>query len=285
MRRAYGIVALVAALAVACSRTPPAKEYQVTGQILAIKPERREVLLKHNDIKGFMPAMTMPYKVGDGSLLQGKEPGDLVSATLVVGEVDAHLSTLTKTGHAPLDAPPPVSDAPPILEPGQEVPDTLFIDQDGRPFPFSSLRGHRVAVTFVYSRCPLPDFCPLMNRNFAAVQTAIASDPGLSDVRLVTVTLDPEYDTPTVLKAQANLYKASAGVWAFATGDAKDVMRFASAFGIDVQTDVQNNGQLVHNLRTAVIGPDGRLINARSGNDWKPADLVATLKAAPAPSH
>jgi protein SCO1/2 len=285
MRRAYGIVALVAALAAACSRTPPAKEYQLTGQILAIKPERQEVLVKHDDIKGFMPAMTMPYKVKDPSLLQDKQPGDLITATLVVGEVDAHLSTLTKTGHKQLDAPPPVSDEPAILQPGQEVPDALLVTQDGKPLPFSSLRGHRVALTFVYSRCPLPDFCPLMNRNFAAVQAAIASEPALADVRLVTLTLDPAYDTPPVLKQQAALYKADPNVWLFATGEPKEVMRFASAFGIDVETDVQNQGQLVHNLRTAVVDADGHVVSTQSGNRWTPAELVANLKAAPAPRH
>src|ERR1700675_2570843 len=84
----------------ACSRTPPSREYQLQGQILDIKPETGEVLVKHGDIPGFMPAMTMPYKVSDAKLLSDKQPGDLITATLVVGETEAHLSEITKTGHA-----------------------------------------------------------------------------------------------------------------------------------------------------------------------------------------
>lgn len=278
------MIALLIALAAACSRTPPpAKQYQLTGQILAIKPERQEVLVKHEDIKGFMPAMTMPYKVQDGSLLNGKQPGDLIQATLVVGETDAHLSTITKTGHAPLESPPPASDAPPILEAGQQVPDALLVDQNGKPMPFSSLRGHRVALTFMYTRCPLPDFCPLMNRNFAAVQATVEKTPQLSDVRLVTVTLDPAYDTPPVMKAQAALYKADERIWSFVTGEPKEVSRFSSAFGIDVEPDTENKNQIIHNLRTAVIDATGRVVSVQSGNTWQPAELVADLeKASPA---
>jgi protein SCO1/2 len=286
MRRAYVTLAILAALAAACSRpSTPAKEYHLTGQILAIKPERQEVLLKHDDIKGFMPAMTMPYKVKDDALLTGKQPGDLIQATLVVGEVDAHLSTLTKTGHAPLETPPPVSDAPPILDPGQQVPDALLVNQDGVPMPFSSLRGHRVALTFIYTRCPLPDFCPLMNRNFAAVQSALAKDATMSDVRLLTITVDPAYDTPSVLKEHAALYKADPHRWVFATGEPKEIIRFAAAFGIDVEQSPESKDQLIHNLRTAIVDADGRLVNAQSGNTWTPAELVGDLKATPAPRH
>jgi protein SCO1/2 len=285
MRRAGGIVALLLTIAAACSRTPPAKEYPLTGQILSITPERQEVLLKHDDIKGFMPAMTMPYKVQDPSLLAGKQPGDLVQATLVVGEVDAHLSTLTKTGHAALQAPPPATNRPDLLEPGQQVPDAMLVDQDGRPMRFSSLRGHRVALTFIYTRCPLPDFCPLMNRNFAAVQATLATTPALSDVRLVTVTLDPAYDTPMVLKPYAQAFKADPKVWSFLTGDPEEVGRFSAPFGIYVEPDKENPDQIIHNLRTAVIDTSGRLVTVESGNTWTAAELVADVKKTPAPSH
>jgi protein SCO1 len=285
MHGARGILLLLIA-AVACSRTPPPpKQFELTGQILAIEPERREVLIKHDDIKGFMPAMTMPYKVQDGSLLTGKAPGDLVRATLVVGEVDAHLSAMTKTGHAALETPPPTTDHPDVLEPGQPVPDALLVDQDGKPTPFSNLRGHRVALTFIYTRCPLPDFCPLMDRNFATVQATVAKTPRLSDVRLVTVTLDPSFDTPTVLKPHAEALNADSRVWSFMTGEPSEVSRFSSAFGIYSEADQQHPDQIIHNLRTAVIDPDGRLVKVQSGNSWTAAQLVADLSAAPAPKH
>ena len=285
MRGARGILLLLIA-SVACSRTPPPpKQFELTGQILAIQAERSEILVKHDDIKGFMPAMTMPYKVKDGSLLAGKEPGDLIRATLVVGEVDAHLSSMTKTGHAALDTPAPTTDHPDVLEPGQQVPDALLVDQDGKPTPFSSFRGHRVAMTFIYTRCPLPDFCPLMDRNFADVQSAIAKTPRLADVRLVTVTLDPSFDTPAVLKPHADALDADARVWSFMTGEPSEVGRFSSAFGIYSEPDQQHPDQIIHNLRTAVIDPDGRLVKVQSGNSWTAAQLVADLSAAPTPKH
>jgi protein SCO1/2 len=268
-----------------CTRQPPAKEYQLQGQVLGIERDRNEVLIKHSDIKGFMPAMTMPFKVKDASLLAGKEPGDLVTATLVYSEVDAYLSTLTRTGHAALEAPPVVSDAPRILMPGEPVPDALLIDQNEKPRPFSSFRGHRVALTFIYTRCPLPEFCPLMDRHFASVQKTIQSTPALGDVRLVTMTLDPEFDTPAVLNSHAQQLKADPAIWTFVTAEPNEAARFARQFGLFVEKDPAGGAAITHNLRTAVIDPDGRLVKVHSSNDWTPSDLVADLKATPAPAH
>jgi protein SCO1/2 len=286
-RTAWFFVALsLACAACGSGRTPPpAKSYELSGQVLDITPERHEVLIRHGEIPGLMPAMTMTYRVQDDALLKGKQPGDLVTATLVVGEIDAHLSTLTKTGHAPIQSPPTASLAGQILDPGQTVPDAQLVDQDGTPRRFSSFRGHRVAVTFAYTRCPLPDFCPLMNRNFAAVQAQVEKTPSLSDVTLLTVTVDPAYDTPAVLKAHAKLYKADPDRWLFLTGKLDEVKRFAAAFGISMEADPDTPGQIIHNLRTAVVDANGRLVKATSGNDWKPADLVAELEATPAPAH
>ena len=284
MRRST--VLLLAFLAAgACSRTPEARHYELQGQILAIERERGEVLIKHEDIKGFMPGMTMPFKVKDAALLSDKEPGDLVTATLVVGEVEAHLSTLTKTGRAALETAPVVGDAPRILAPGEQVQDALLVDQDGKPRPLSSFRGHRVALTFIYTRCPLPDFCPMMDRNFATVHKTVASTPALSDVRLVTMTLDPEFDTPAVLKKHAQTRQADPAVWSFVTGEPKDAASFASQFGLYVERNPQSAIDITHNLVTAVIDAEGRLVKLHTGNDWKPADLVADLKAAPAAAH
>jgi protein SCO1 len=283
--RARLVPCLVLAVAAACARQPEAKQYELQGQILAIEPARSEVVIKHGDIKGFMPGMTMPFKVEDGGLLAGKQPGDLVTATLVVSDFEAHISSITRTGHAPLDTPPVVSDAPKVLAPGDEVPDALLVDQDGMPRPFSRFRGHRVALTFIYTRCPIPDFCPLMDRHFAAVQEVIARTPSLADVRLVSMTLDPEFDTPAVLKPHAQRLKADPSVWSFVTGEPKDAASFAAQFGLYVERDAQSAIAIIHNLRTAVIDANGRLVTVHTGNDWTPAQLVADLKATPAPAH
>ncbi len=283
MHRFRGIVILVSLTAAACSQSPEPRRYEVRGQILSIDPERQEVLVDHEDIEGFMPAMTMPYKVQDGGLLEGKEPGDLVTATLVVEEVNAYLSTLTITGHAPIQSPPaaPLITDTDLLKKGDVVPDHPLVDQSRMPRPMSSLRGHRVALTFIYTRCPLPEFCPLMDKQFADVQQRIKQSPELADVRLVSVTLDPEFDTPAVLDAHARALGADPGLWHFVTGDRDEVLAFAKRFGVIAEPGELDT--LVHNLRTAVIDPQGRLVKAYSGNMWSPAELVADLEATPAP--
>lgn len=280
-------VPLLAGLALAaCDRAAdtPSHAYELQGQILAVRQERKEVVIKHGDIKGLMPGMTMPFTVKDAALLEGKQAGDLVTATLVVGEVNAHLSTLVKTGHAALDAPPPAP-APDIRQPGDRLDDARLIDQDGQPKPLSSFRGHRLALTFIYTRCPIPDFCPLMDRHFSSIQKTLASEPALADVRLVTVTLDPEFDTPAVLKPYARRRGADPRVWSFLTGTPSDVNRFGSQLGVYVEHDSQDASSLIHNLRTAVIDPDGRLVKVHTGNSWMPAELVADLTAIPPPAH
>jgi protein SCO1/2 len=270
-----------------CSRTPDAnaRTYELQGQILAVRPERNEVVIKHEDIKGLMPGMTMPFTVKEGALLNGKERGDLVTATLVVGETQAYLTTLTRTGHQDVSDPPPPPPPPDILTAGQAVKDAPLVDQDNKPRAFSTFKGHRLAVTFIYTRCPIPDFCPLMDRHFAAVQKTLAATPSLADVRLLTVTLDPAFDRPAILKAYARRREADPAIWTFLTGEPAAVNTFASQFGLYVEHNPQNAVDITHNLRTAVIDPEGRLVTVHSGNSWTPAELVADLSAAPAPTN
>ena len=270
-----------------CSRASDAnfRQFELQGQILAVRPERREVVIKHEDIKGFMQGMTMPFTVNDDTLLSGKQPGDLVTATLVVGETQAYLSSLTKTGHQEITEPPPPPPVADILTAGQSVKDASLVDQDNKPRTFSSFKGHRLAVTFIYTRCPLPDFCPLMDRNFASIQKTIASTPALADVRLLTVTLDPDFDRPAILKAHARRREADPAIWTFLTGDPAEVNKFASQFGLYVEHNPQNAIDITHNLRTAVIDPEGRLVKVHNGNSWTPTELVADLTAVPAPRH
>ena len=277
---------IAAILMSACGRTPPSKQYQLKGQILDVKPETREVLVKHDDIPGFMPAMTMPYKVEDSALLAGKQPGDLITATLVVGETEAHLSAIDKTGHAPIvDAAGPPITASQILQPGEVVPDTKLVDEKNASRPLPSLTGHRLALTFMYTSCPQPDFCPLMDRNFAAVQNEIKKTPALADVRLVSVSFDPAHDTPAVLQAHAKALQAEPAVWHFVTTSPEDIKAFAAKFGVVAEPSDESPAILTHNLSTAVIDADGRLVKIRPGNMWTPADLIADLKTAPAPAH
>ena len=274
------VICALAVLTAACGRQPEPKEYELQGQILGIEPARNEVLIRHQDIEGFMPAMQMPFTVKDPALLEGRRAGDLITATLVVGEVDAYLSAITTTGHAELEAPPTSSDAPRILAPGDEVADARLVDQDGTPRPFSSFRGHRVALTFIYTRCPLPTFCPLMDQNFATIQRAAAEDPVLSGrVRLVSISFDPEHDTPAALARHAARLKADPAVWTFLTGDRVTIDRFAARFGVGLIRPA-GAAEITHNLRTVLIGADGRIAKIYAGSDWTPSQAIADLRAA-----
>lgn len=280
--RAASLFALLLMTA-ACSREAhPAREFQLTGQILAVEPETQELLVKHDDIKGFMPAMTMPYKVEDASLLSSTQPGDLISATLVVADTSAYLKGITRTGHADVQVPEtqPEISVFDMVKTGDPVPDAPLVDEDGKPRPISSYRGKRLILTFIYTQCPDAEFCPLMSQNFAALQRQIAATPALSDVQLLSVSFDPGHDTPSVLKAYAGTQEADPKIWHFATAPLDDVKAFAAKFGLTVTS----NGSpiLIHNLATAVIDAEGRLVSLHSTNQWKPADFVAQLtKASP----
>ena len=283
MRRRFATVLALAALA-SCRQAPPARQFELVGQILAVSPERNEVTIRHQDVKGFMPGMTMPFTVQDPALLRDRQPGDLVTATLVVEEVKAYLSTLTKTGHEELQETP----ATPVvkgLKPGDLVEDSAFLNQDGALASLRDLRGHRVALTFAYTRCPLPEFCPLMDRHFVAIQKAMAQAPAMADVRLVTVTIDPAYDTPAVLKAHAARLGAAPKVWSFLTPEPAGAPAFFEQFGLLVEREGDGPGDITHNLRTLVLDPDGRMASIRTGNDWTPAQLIADLRATAAPAN
>lgn len=267
----------------ACSRAPEARTYELTGQVLAVKPDTNEILVKHEDIPGFMPAMTMPYTVKDPALLAGRVPGDLITATLVVESTMGYLSAITRTGSAPLPegapATIPAAAGVTVLAPGDAAPDTPLTDQDEQPITLAAFRGHATAVTFIYTRCPLPQYCPLMDRRFAEVQAAVAADAALAGrIRLLSVSFDPRFDRAAVLQAHAKTLGADPAMWRFATAAEADVDRFAARFGVNVIREP--DGTITHNLRTAVIDPSGRLTAILDNNAWTAADLVRELKAA-----
>lgn len=270
---------LVALTAGSC--TSSEREYQLEGQILAVDQARQEVTIKHGDIPRFMPAMTMTFKVRDGQLLTGRVPGDLVKGTLVVEDPadssGVYLRTLERTGSAPLTDPPP-STSGSVIKPGDSVQDARLVDESGAPWSVEALRGQAIAITFTYTRCPLPNFCPLIDRHFKAAQDQVREDSELkARVRLASVTLDPEYDTPAMLSRHARALGADPETWHFVTGPPAETARFGSQFGV---VGTREGTEVVHNLRTAVIDGQGRLTMVLNGGEWRPAELVAALKKA-----
>jgi protein SCO1/2 len=260
---------------------PQARTFKLQGQVLSVDPNHQQAVIKHEEIKGFMSAMTMPYKLQDPKLADGIQPGDLINATLVVVSNDAYLSEVHKVGTAPLEqAPGTATDVHgELLKPGDAVPNSPFVDQDGKRRDFDSFKGSTVVVTFIYTRCPMPNFCPLMDRQFAEIQRAIAGDASLKKVHLVSVSFDPATDTPPVLKHHAEELKADPVRWTFLTGQRADIDRFSGHFGVAVTRSPTDPTDITHNLRTAIVDADGKLVKIYIGNEWSPTQVLADVKS------
>jgi protein SCO1/2 len=260
------------------------KEYRLQGQILSIAADHQEANIKHEDIKGLMPAMTMPYKVRDAKQFDGVVPGDLINATLVVVSNDAYLKDVKKVGRAPLEQQPGAAAAPSassgfeLLKQGQPVPNVQFLNQDGKPVEFDSFKGDAVVVTFIYTKCPMPNFCPLMDQQFAKIQKQLKQKDNELKVHLLSVSFDPLEDTPPVLKKHAQELGADPRLWTFVTGDRDDIDRWASRFGVSVSRALNDPTNITHNLRTAIVDRQGNLVQTYTGNEWTPEQVVADVK-------
>lgn len=274
-------LAFLGIVAVGAGCTLGTRSYELRGQVLGIDAERQEVLLKHEDVPGLMSAMTMPFRAREARLLEGLRAGDLVNARLVIRGADAYLTSLERVGSGPLEreisaAPRPGLD---LLRPGDTVPSGRFLDQSGHSRTLAAWGGQVIAVTFIYTRCPMPAFCPMMDRHFAALQRAVKANASLhQQAHLVSITFDPQHDTPAVLTAHANELDADPAVWTFLTGQQDEIDRFAARFGVSVTREGDQPGDITHNLRTAVLDRSGKLVKVYSGADWTPQQLLSDLE-------
>jgi protein SCO1/2 len=266
----------------ATASTTPAKRYMVVGQVLVVSEDKKTLSIKHNDIAGYMPAMTMTFPVATADLMKGRVPGELITAVLQVDSSAGQLVEITNTGHAPLpDKSNASSLAAGVLEPGQEAPDSALIDQNDKRRSFAEWKGQPTLLTFIYTRCPLPNFCPLMDRNFTTIARAAGADPALNGkFKLVSVSFDPDFDTPAVLNAHAAKLKADTNVWTFLTADRVTIERFAAKFGVGVVRDGAAADDITHNLRTVLIGADRKIIKIYPGGDWSTTTVLNDLRAA-----
>jgi protein SCO1/2 len=253
-----------------------ARTFQVTGTVTSPIADGR-VMVSHEDIRGYMPAMTMPFAVaaGETSLLRA---GDRVRFTLRVTEEGAQAERFEVTGHDAAVAAALSEGAKPALarlKKGDALPMVSLTTSEGRPLTSADLHGQVTAITFIYTRCPVPDFCPLMMKRFQEVQRELESRGAPRDVRLLAVTLDPAFDTPQVLQAYAASKGVDASRWQLATGTSEEIVKLTSAFSIHVE----RGGVLIdHTLATAVIGRDGRVVEIWRGNGWSSAELLDVLR-------
>jgi protein SCO1/2 len=277
-------ISLATALLLGACGPSDRKEYRLQGQILSIAADHKEANIKHEDIKGLMPAMTMPYKVRDAQQFEAVVPGDLIDATLVIVSNEAYLKDVKKVGSAPLEQQPGQTAAPSassgfeLLKEGQPVPNVQFVNQDGKQVDFESFKGDAVVVTFIYTKCPMPTFCPLMDRHFTTIQQKLKQQNNDLKVHLLSVSFDPLEDTPPVLKKHAQQLGADPRIWTFVTGDRDEIDRWASRFGVSVSRALNDPTNITHNLRTAIVDRQGNLVQTYTGNEWTPEQVVADVK-------
>jgi protein SCO1 len=282
MRRSGSLLILTAllfTLSAGCGGTRPqanALRYPLKGKVVSVDKDRHHVTVAHDEIPGFMEAMTMPFAIRDEWPFRVLAPGQQITATLVVEAGRSWLENITITQESVASGSVPPSAA--SIAPGTEVPDLALINQAGKRIHLGQYRGKSLLLTFVYTRCPLPDYCLRMSGNFAQIHKSMKGDAGLSRrLHLLTVSFDPESDTPEVLRAYGRGYAGTEDFadWEFATGTRDEVKAIASCFGLEYWPE---KGQFTHTLRTALIGPDGKLVQLYSGNEWTPADVLRDLK-------
>jgi protein SCO1/2 len=283
-----GTLALASALVVIVIHHKPipaekaesAKVFQVRGQVLGINNTERTLRIAHEEIPGYMPAMTMPLPVKDPALLKKVGVGDNIQFELKVTHDDSWIAHIEKIqSDAPATQVAGSSSSLDDLEAervhvGETVPDFSLVDQDGKTFHLKDLKGQAVVLTFVYTRCPLPNFCPLMSKNFAELQQRLSKEFP-NKYHLLSISIDPEFDRPEVLKEYAGRYEARSADWTFATGDAEAIHFVASLMGLYYQKE---NGLVSHDLRTALIGPDGRLVHLWKSNVWTPYEIQRSVR-------
>jgi protein SCO1/2 len=275
--RVFALLAVLVAAA-SCSN---AKTYEMRGQILAVNRDKMEILVKHEEIPGLMAAMTMPWKVQTSSMLDNLGPGDLITSEIVVDNNQGIVTKITKLGTAKPAVPAPAGQpGVKYLMPGDRVPNQAFVDQSGSTRDLDTIRGDRaLAVTFIYTKCPIPTFCPAMDRQFAEAQ-ALIKQKGLAEkAGLLSVSFDPKNDTPPVLTQHAKKLGADPRVWTFVTGDQEQIDRFASSLLLTlVRGEGPTPDEIGHTLRTTILDKDGKIAKSYSGADWTPAELVAELE-------
>jgi protein SCO1 len=264
-----------------------AKRYDLKGKVVRADLTARRVTLAHDAIPDYMDAMTMEFRVKEQWAIQQMAAGDSVQATLVVDGARSWIESPVITKGVTAANAPRGSWVP--ADPGTPLPDVALIDQDNKPFRFARFKGHLLLVTFSFTRCPLPDYCPLIMKHFAALEKATAQEasPSIKDARLLTVTIDPAYDTPARLREYGAKHATGDGPanrfsrWNLATGTADDVKKLAGFFGLDYY---DGDDRIIHSLRAAIVGPDGRVVKVFEGNEWTVEDVMRELRAAKAPT-
>jgi protein SCO1 len=275
------------------SSPPPAqasaapKMYAVRGVVQMISPNQRSATIKHEDIPGYMRAMTMEFTARDTNVLNGISAGDEISFTLAVTETDDWIENVQRVGKTNvygLSGPPGWHIADPELAVGDLLPDYEFTDENGQPVRFSDFHGRAVAFTFFFTSCPLPEYCPRMNRNFQEVRSLLSTNNAPTNWQLLSISFDSSFDTPQVLSGYSRFYRGdNTNRWLFAVASTNTLTSLAPKVDLSFWRE---GGSISHNLRTVVLDTNGKIFRQFDGNYWTPQDLAGAIRDAarvPAP--
>ena len=273
--------------AAACHRESEGQTryYQLKGTVISVDRPHGQIIVNHEAIPGFMDAMTMSYTVKDDAALERLKAGDQITARVVVTTQDIWLDkiVIVEKSKQPEERPAVEHHFP---RPGEEVPDFTFVNQDGQRVQFHRCRGKVVLLTFIYTRCPFPNFCPRLSGNFAEINRSLSSNAALkARTLLLTLSFDPSHDTPEVLKAYAARYIGNEDPgfqrWEFAAVPDSELKPVAVFFGLSYWTEGE---QIVHSMSTALVGPDQKLFRWYPGNEWSPSQVVKDVETLAAES-
>lgn len=260
------------------------RAFEVRGVVRSMPEGGRTLVVRHEEIPGYMPKMTMELNVRDTNEISGLERDDEITFQLVATTNTHWIQNIKRTGKVAPTAPPaPSSPGYQLvkeLAPGNPLPDYELVAEDGRMIRFSDFRGQAVAFTFIFTRCPLPDYCPRMGNNFSEARELILTNTTApTNWQFLSISFDPEFDTPEVLRNHARRYRHdNPDRWLFAAAPLKVLATLAPELNLMFAKEA--SGSISHNLRTIVLDPQGRLHKQFDGNQWTPAALAEALLAA-----
>ena len=253
------------------------KTFTVLGYIESIENDGSRLVIDHEEMPGYMPAMIMPFTVKDPAESRPLAPGDQIRFTYVAEPTRSWIEGIEKTGmkrttKIESDKTPSSS----ILKPKDLLPDYAFLNQDNREVRLSDYRGQPVAITFVFTRCPVPEYCPTMMRNFGKVDEMLDADPFAPDSwQLLTISFDPKYDTPEVMKRYGHAFGQKSENWSLLTSATLEpIDGIAKNVGLKFG---KKDDSYLHNLRTVVLDPDGRITKIFTDETWSPEELVQEI--------
>ena len=283
--RKIGALLLCAVSLFSCGKSEPeAQRFAVRGVVQEVKEGGKVLVIDHEEIPGYMRPMIMPFRVKDASESAGLAAGDELTFTLVVQDLASWIEGIHRTGkkgEIKSQSSSNTQPAAPLLKPGDQLPDYEFVDQDNRQVKLSSFRNGPVALSFIFTRCPVPEYCPATMRKFAEVQEFLSKDPEApANWHLLTASFDSAHDLPPVMKSFGLAYGQDGKKWSMLSSHACCMQELAANVGLRYG---EIKGSYEHNLRTVVLDAQGRIIRIFTDETWKPAELVAGIKAAAKP--